>query len=49
MPLKGLDSGPLRALGWHPATDFRTALAETYAWFLRHATEEERTDVRAAV
>jgi GDP-L-fucose synthase len=49
VPLKRLDSGPLRALGWRPATDLRTALAETYAWFLRHATEEERTDVRAAV
>jgi GDP-L-fucose synthase len=48
MPLKGLDSGPLRALGWHPATDFRTALAETYAWFLRHVIKED-TDVRATV
>jgi GDP-L-fucose synthase len=42
-PLKGLDCGPLRALGWQPATDFRTALAETYAWFKEH------TDVRTAV
>lgn len=48
VPLKGLDSGPLRALGWCPATDFRTALAETYAWFLRHVIEED-TDVRTAV
>ena len=47
-PRKGLDCGPLRALGWQPATDFRTALAETYAWFLQHVVKEE-TDVRAAV
>jgi GDP-L-fucose synthase len=49
MPLKALDSGPLHALGWRPATDFRTALAETYAWFLQHALKEERTHVRAVV
>jgi GDP-L-fucose synthase len=36
-PRKVLDSGPLRALGWRPSVDFRTALAETYDWFLRHA------------
>jgi GDP-L-fucose synthase len=48
MPLKGLDSGPLRALGWAPSTDFRDALAETYRWFLAHVAKEE-THVRAAV
>lgn len=37
MPLKVLDSSRLRALGWRPAVDFRTALAETYDWFLQHA------------
>jgi GDP-L-fucose synthase len=36
MPLKGLDSAPLRALGWAPATDFCDALARTYDWFLRN-------------
>ncbi len=36
MPRKVLDCGPLKTLGWAPATDFRTALAETYDWFLRH-------------
>jgi GDP-L-fucose synthase len=36
MPRKILDAGPLKALGWTPATDFHTALAETYEWFLRH-------------
>jgi GDP-L-fucose synthase len=34
MPRKALDCEVLRALGWRPRTDFRTALAETYAWFL---------------
>jgi GDP-L-fucose synthase len=48
-PLKALDSGPLRALGWRPATDFRSALAETYDWFLQHVVKEDFTDVRAAV
>jgi GDP-L-fucose synthase len=48
MPLKGLDAGPLRALGYCPATDFRTALAETYAWFLQHVAKEG-TDVRTLV
>jgi GDP-L-fucose synthase len=45
MPRKGLDSGKLHSLGWRPATAFRTALAETYDWFLR----EEQTHVRKAV
>jgi GDP-L-fucose synthase len=35
-PLKMLDSLPLHALGWRPRTDFMTALAETYEWFLAH-------------
>lgn len=33
-PLKALDSSELLAMGWRPATDFRTAVAETYRWFL---------------
>lgn len=49
MPLKGLDAAPLRALGWAPATDFREALALTYAWFLRDVVQEETGYVRAAV
>jgi GDP-L-fucose synthase len=48
-PLKRLDSSRLRELGWRPATDFRTALAETYAWYLHHVAKEEPTDVRAAI
>ena len=36
-PLKGLDSGPLRALGWAPSWDLRSALAHTYEWFLAHS------------
>jgi GDP-L-fucose synthase len=49
MPLKGLDSSKLRALGWNSSTDFRSALSETYRWFLRHILKEDRKDVRAAV
>jgi GDP-L-fucose synthase len=49
MPLKGLDSARLWGLGWRPVTDFRTALVETYDWFLRHVLAEERKDVRKAV
>jgi GDP-L-fucose synthase len=46
---KGLDCRPLSELGWTPPTDFRTALAETYAWFLRHIVPQECMDVRTAV
>ncbi|MFO0879122.1 MAG: GDP-L-fucose synthase [Gemmataceae bacterium] len=50
MPLKMLDARPLRALGWSPATEFRTALAQTYAWYLQHEkSREDDTDVRTAV
>jgi GDP-L-fucose synthase len=49
MLLKSLDSEPLKKLGWLPATAFRTALAETYAWFLRHIIPQESMDVREAV
>jgi GDP-L-fucose synthase len=48
MPLKGLDSEPLARLGWRPATAFRTALIETYDWFLRNVIAEEETDPRKA-
>jgi GDP-L-fucose synthase len=34
MPLKMLDAGPLRSLGWRLSVDFPTGLAETYEWFL---------------
>jgi GDP-L-fucose synthase len=48
MPLKMLDSSPLQALGWQPKTDFMTALAETYEWFLEHAADNVPvTDQRA--
>jgi hypothetical protein len=49
MPLKGLDSSRLRAMGWNSATNFRSALSETYRWFLRHILKEDLKDVRAAV
>jgi GDP-L-fucose synthase len=49
MPLKGLDSRPLQKLGWAPATEFRTALVETYDWFLRNILPQENRDARKAV
>lgn len=49
MPLKSLDAQPLRKLGWTPPTDFRTALAETYDWFLRHIVPQENKNARKAV
>ncbi|HSQ55759.1 MAG TPA: thiamine pyrophosphate-dependent enzyme, partial [Gemmata sp.] len=39
-PLKALDSSPLLAMGWRPATDFRTAIAETYRWFLANGRHD---------
>jgi GDP-L-fucose synthase len=47
MPLKVLDSGPLRALGWRPSVDFPTGLAMTYDWFLQHAVTEDTADASA--
>jgi GDP-L-fucose synthase len=49
MPYKALDSSKLLHLGWRPATDFRAALVETYAWFVEHVASEECKDVRTAV
>jgi GDP-L-fucose synthase len=34
-PLKRLDAGPLRAMGWQPKTDFAAGLRETYAAFCK--------------
>ncbi|MCS7045872.1 MAG: GDP-L-fucose synthase [Gemmataceae bacterium] len=41
MPRRLLDSSPLFDLGWRPRTDFRTALAATYEWFLHQQMTEE--------
>jgi GDP-L-fucose synthase len=49
MPLKRLDATPLRRLGWRPATDFRAALVETYAWFRQHVIKEDVEHGRPAV
>ena len=49
MPLKALESSKLRRIGWQPSTNFRTALEETYDWFLQHVVKEDFTDVRAPV
>lgn len=46
MPLKRLDSEPLRKLGWVPPTSFHTALTETYDWFLRYIASQENSDAR---
>lgn len=48
-PLKALDSSELLSLGWRPSTDFRTAVAETYDWFVRHRVTEGTRHERAAV
>ena len=48
-PLKRLESGKLRRLGWRPAVDFWTALAETYQWFLQHVVTEDPEDAHAVV
>jgi GDP-L-fucose synthase len=42
MPLKGLDSRPLQALGWQPLTPFADALNETYEAYVRSRTERSR-------
>ena len=49
MPLKALDAGPLRDLGWTPATEFRDALTQTYDWFLQNVVRKDNGYVRAAV
>jgi GDP-L-fucose synthase len=47
-PLKTLDAGPLFALGWRLRTPLRTALEQTYQWYLRHVVMED-AHVPAAV
>lgn len=34
MPLKGLDSSALHAMGWRPSWSLRAGLEETYRWFV---------------
>jgi GDP-L-fucose synthase len=43
MPFKALDSTRLAALGWRPGTEFRSALVETYSWFLQHCPAQTCT------
>jgi GDP-L-fucose synthase len=38
MPLKGLDSEPLRQLGWHASHSLRQGLEDTYQWYLKVKT-----------
>jgi GDP-L-fucose synthase len=49
MPLKRLDASLLHSLGWKPATDFRSALVETYTWFVQHVVKEDLAHARAPV
>ncbi len=42
---KRLDSAPMRAMGWTPATPLRDGLRRTYDWFLEH---EARTEIPCA-
>jgi GDP-L-fucose synthase len=46
MPLKRLDGSRIRHLGWRPATPFRTALTQTYRWFVEHPATKEYADAR---
>ena len=45
MQLKGLDSTPLRHLGWTPTWDLRAALKQTYEFFQAHPETWEETAV----
>jgi GDP-L-fucose synthase len=47
MPLKSLDSSPLRALGWQPRTSLRAGLTATYEWFL-NSKDERKPDLELA-
>ncbi len=49
MSFKALDASKLRALGWQPATPFRTALEETYDWYLHQVVTEDAVDVSPAL
>lgn len=42
-PRKLLDTARLTALGWHPRIGLKEGLAKTYAWFLSHEAEKNRT------
>lgn len=49
MPLKRLDGGKLRAMGWQPATPLRDALAATYRAFLERQQVGESGHVRTVL
>ena len=46
MPVKLLDSSPLREMGWRPKTSLQSALSVTYASFVQIAEERTTTDVQ---
>ena len=39
MPFKGLDSTPLRRLGWAPTVELKVGLQRTYEWFRQNADQ----------
>jgi GDP-L-fucose synthase len=39
MPFKGLDSTPLRRLGWTPTVELKAGLQRTYEWFRQNADQ----------
>src|SRR5437870_9721551 len=47
MPLKSLDSGVLRQMGWEPANSFSEGLRITYDWFLNNR-DERKPDLELA-
>jgi len=49
MPLKSLESTPLKSLGWQPRTPFVTALADTYDAFLRGLNHRKDIHARAVL
>ena len=46
MPLKILDSSPLKEMGWRPKTSFQSALSITYASFVQIAEGRMTTDAQ---
>lgn len=46
-PLKALDSTALQSMGWRPTTGFRTAIEQTYEWFLKYVGPSSPKESRA--
>lgn len=48
-PLKALNSSALHAMGWRPATGFRSAVEQTYEWFLRNVGRSTPAESRTGI